>query len=185
MEDAKIIQLFFDRDEAAIARTDEKYGKYCRTIAGNILHSAEDSEECINDTYLQSWNSIPPQKPQNLRTYLGKICRNLAINLFEHLSAAKRGGGETAVCLDELAEVLAGSDVEEEIDSSLLTEAINCFLAETPKETRIIFTKRYFYMISVKDISKELGVTESKVKMTLLRTRQKLQNYLLKEGFGV
>ena len=186
MEDYEIVEMYWDRDENAIARTDQKYGKYCRKIAYSILFDREDTEECVNDTYLQTWNSIPPQRPEKLSTYVGKICRNIAINLYEKLNAAKRGGTETDACLDELAELVGkNSDAEEQLDLSVLTDTINAFLRNCEKEARIIFVQRYWYMIPVKEIAKENRISESKVKMTLLRTREKLRDYLLEEGYSI
>ena len=157
MLDAEIVELYWSRDESAIKYSDEKYGRYCRKIATSILYSDEDSEECVNDTYLNAWNSMPPSRPERLSTYLGKICRNLAINLYERLTAAKRGGTETESCLDELEEILSSEhDVEEAIDMQMLTQSINTFLAAMSTDNRKIFVKRYWYMASVKEIAKEL-----------------------------
>lgn len=186
MEDFEIVELYWDRNETAIAQTDRKYGGYCRKVAWNILFDREDCEECVNDTYLQTWNSIPPQRPERLSTYLGKLCRNISINLFEKRSAAKRGGTETDACIDEMAEVVGrSSDVEENLNLSVLTDSINKFLASCDKETRIIFVQRYWYMLSVKEIAKENRLSESKVKMSLLRTRDKLKDFLTEEGYTI
>lgn len=186
MEDFEIVELYWNRDENAITQTDRKYGKYCRRIAYSILFDHEDTEECVNDTWLQTWNTIPPQRPERLSTYLGKICRNIAINLYEKLTAEKRGGTETDACLDEMAEVVGKeSDVEEHLDLSFLTDTINAFLKTCEKQTRIIFVQRYWYMIPVKDIARENHLSESNVKMTLLRTREKLRTYLQEEGYSV
>ncbi len=186
MEDSAIVQLYWDRDESAIARSSEKYGSYLRKIAFNILFSRDDGDECVNDTYLKAWDSIPPKKPERLSTYLGKICRNLAINMYERMTASKRGGTNTDVCLDELETVLGTSgDADEHLDMSLLTEAINGFLSSLDSDVRNMFILRYWHMESIKDISKRLGTGESRVKMSLLRARGKLKDYLLKEGFGL
>lgn len=186
MEDYQIIELYWNRDENAIAETDRKYGKYCRKIAYNILFDREDTEECTNDTYLQTWNTIPPHNPERLSTYVGKICRNLAINLYEKNTAAKRGGAESDACLEELENVLgAPSEAEEQADLHFLTDTINTFLARSDKQSRILFVQRYWYMMSVKDIARENRMSESKVKMSLLRTREKLREYLQKEGYEV
>lgn len=186
MEDFEIVELYWDRDENAIAQTDRKYGKYCRKIAYSILFDREDTEECVNDTYLQTWNSLPPHRPERLSTYLGKICRNVSINLYEKLTAEKRGGHETDACLDEMAEVVGrSSDVEEQLDLSVLTDTINAFLKKCDKQARIVFVQRYWYMIPVKQIAKENHMSESNVKMTLLRTREKLKEYLEEEGYSI
>lgn len=184
MNDIEIVDLYWSRDEKAIKYTDEKYGNYCRKIALNILYSREDSEECVNDTYLKAWNSMPPHRPEKLSTFIGKICRNHAINLYEKLTAIKRGSGQIDACLDELGEIVSdNSSVEDNLNLKLLTETINAFLAVLPVETRRIFVKRYWYMLSVKDIAKELEISESKVKMTLLRTRKKMKECLMQEGY--
>ena len=183
MEDKEIVDLYWNRIEDAIPQTDEKYGRYLGKISMNILCNNEDSEECINDTYLETWNAIPPHRPERLSTYLGKICRNIAINIYEKLNAAKRGGSETPLCLDELEDVVSGRDMLEGFEAALLTKTINKFLESVKPQDRIIFVKRYFYMCPVKEIAKECGVSESKVKMTLLRTREKLKVFLEKEGF--
>lgn len=183
MEDQEIVELYWERSESAIEKTNEKYGRYLMKISMNILYNAEDSEECVNDTYLNTWNSIPTNRPLFLNTYLGKICRNIAINIYEKMTAAKRGGAETPLCLDELEEVVTGGDVSEQMELSLLTESINSFLEKSKPQDRIIFVKRYFYMSPVKEIAKECGASESKVKMTLLRMREKLKRFLETEGF--
>ena len=186
MEDRHIVKLYWNRDENAIAQTDLKYGSYCRKIAFSILSDREDTEECVNDTWLQTWNSIPPKWPEVLRTYLGKICRNIAINLYEKLHAMKRGEGQTAACLEELSEVVGtGSQAGEEAEAHQLTESISRFLSGLDARTRNMFVQRYWYMMSVKDIARENRMSESKVKMSLLRTREKLKEYLQKEGYAV
>lgn len=186
MEDFEIVELYWDRNENAITQTERKYGKYCRKIAYSILNNREDTEESVSDTWLQTWNSIPPQRPENLGTYCGKICRNIAINLYEKLSAAKRGGSETDACLDEMAELVGKeSDVEEQLDLSVLRDTVNGFLRRCEKSARIVFVQRYWYMQSIKEIAKENRMSESNVKMTLSRTRSKLKEYLEEEGYSI
>ena len=186
MEDYQIVELYWNRNESAIEYTANKYGKYCMTIACNILYNQEDSSECVNDTYLQTWNSIPTNRPEKLSTYIGKICRNLAINMYEKMTAAKRGGAQTESCLDELEEVVGSNDdMDENINLEMLTGTINVFLDTLSTEARMIFVKRYWQMASVKDIAKEYNISESKVKMTLSRNREKLKTHLLKEGYFV
>ena len=183
MEDFEIVEMYWDRDEKAISETDRKYGKYCRKISYGILFNRADSEECVNDTWLQTWNSLPPQRPEKLSAYVGKLCRNISLNLYEKLNAMKRGGGETASCLDEFAEIISGgSDVEEEVSASLLRDTINQFLRRLDAENRKIFVQRYWYMLTVKEIAKENHFSESKVKMSLLRTRDRLKEFLIEEG---
>jgi len=186
MEDFEIVEMYWDRDENAITETDRKYGKYCRKIAFSIVNDREDTEECVNDTYLQTWNSLPPQRPEKLSTYLGKICRNISINLYEKLTAEKRGGNETDACLDELSELIGGSsEVEEQLDLTVLTDLINKFLKKCEKQARTVFVQRYWYMMSVKEIAKENRMSDSNVKMTLSRTRDKLKVYLEEEGYCI
>lgn len=186
MEDFEIVEMYWDRNENAITETDRKYGKYCRKIAFSIVTNKEDMEECVNDTYLQTWNSLPPQRPERLSTYLGKICRNISINLYEKLTAEKRGGNETDACLDELSELIGGSsEVEEQLDLTVLTDLINKFLKKCEKQARTVFVQRYWYMMSVKEIAKENRMSDSNVKMTLSRTRDKLKVYLEEEGYCI
>ena len=183
MEDRQIIALYNERSEAALSETEKKYGRYCRTVAYNILNNEEDSEECVNDTWLKAWEAIPPRCPDSLAAFLGKITRNLALNLYKHKNREKRGGGQTMLVLEELTECIPGTDsTEETVEEVLLTEVLNGFLEELPTEKRKIFMRRYWYMSSVKEIAKDYGLSESKVKMTLLRLRSKLKTVLEKEG---
>lgn len=182
MDDEQLVGLFLLRSEDAIAEAERKYGRYCRAVAYNILGSREDSEECVSDALCRAWDSIPPNKPESMSAYLGRLTRNLALNRLEKLNAEKRGAGQTALALEELAEcVPSENSVEREVDGALLTEAINRFLASLSVETRRIFVLRYWQLEPVKDISAALGISESKVKMTLLRTRRKLKTALERE----
>lgn len=184
MDDHAIIRLFWDRDEAAIAETAAKYGSYCHTIAGNILGNGEDAEECVNDTYLRAWQSIPPHSPQVLRTYLGMITRNISFNRYNKLHTKKRGGGQIEAVLEELAEfVSGGSEPEQELDRKELVRAIDEFLAGLPKEKRVMFVCRYWYSDSVADIARRCSVSENNVSVTLNRLRKKLGSYLTERGF--
>lgn len=186
MDDRQIIALYWARAEQAIAETAKRYGRYCHAIAYNILRSREDSEECVNDTWLRAWDAMPPHRPERLDTFLGKITRNLALNHWEKASAAKRGGSQVSVALEELRDCLPAADsVETALDSMALAGALNLFLAALPAETRRIFVQRYWYMRPIKSIASELGAGESKVKMTLLRTRAELKQYLEKEGINL
>ncbi len=183
MEDEAIVQLFWDRDEKAIAATAEKYGPYCMSIAGNILGNSEDAEECINDAYLNTWNSIPPHRPQMLSTYLGKIVRNLSFNRYKKKRADKRGGGQVGPVLEELSEVLEGSGTpEENWDAIFLLQTINEYLGELPPDKRKVFVRRYWYADSVKDIAKRYNLTENHVAVILNRTRENLRKYLAERG---
>ncbi len=183
MEDCLIVELFWRRSESALSEAAEKYGAYCSSIARNILHSREDSEECVNDTYIKAWNSIPPQRPRHLGAYLGAITRNLALNRRRLNSAAKRGGGSVDAALDELSEcVPSGQTTEKATDDAELGRLINKFVSEMKKEARIIFLKRYWYLCGISEISKSMGVSESRVKSALSRQRAKLRKFLEEEG---
>lgn len=183
MEDNRIVDLYWARSENAIAETEEKYGKYCYHIAYNILCGKEDSEECVNDTYLRAWNSMPPHRPSVLKAFLGKITRNLALNRYKNLTAEKRNLGQVPAVLEELQDCIPGTDrTERVIDDLALSEVFDRFLGALPSEQRKIFMRRYWYLCSVKEIAVGLGVGESKVKMSLLRSRNELKKLLEKEG---
>lgn len=184
MEDKQIIELYNKREETAIEQTAEKYGKYCFSIANNILHNDEDSEECVNDTWLKAWNAIPPTVPMYLRVFLGKITRNLSFDKYRASHSESRGGGEFPVVLDELAEVVAGSyDVEKQYEQKELVKAINTYLKKLPERDCNIFIRRYFYAEETGKIAKRYGIKESNVLMILSRTRKKLHTFLKKEDF--
>lgn len=186
MEDHQIIDLYWARSESALSETAGKYGRYCHYIAYGILHNDEDSEECVNDTYLRAWNSMPPHRPEKLSAFLGKIVRNLSLNRYELYTAEKRGGGQIALALDELEECIpAGSEVDLPVRENALVDAINRFLASMPAESRKLFMRRYWYFRSIKEIALEYGLSESKVKMTLLRARNSLKQFLEKEGIDI
>lgn len=183
MDDRQILELYNERSEAALSETAAKYGRYCHTIAYNILLNNEDTEECVNDTYLKAWESIPPQYPNNLSAFLGKITRNLALDKYRYYSREKRNNGQAALALEELLEcVPAMSNTEQVIEDNYLVEVLNRFLKGIPAEKRRIFMQRYWYLRSIQEIAKELAISESKVKMTLLRLRSKLKQVLEKEG---
>lgn len=183
MEDSKIVQLYWDRNEQAISATSEKYGSYCTSIARNILGSGEDAEECVNDTYLHAWDSMPPHRPRVLSVFLGKITRNLSFNRYKHNSAQKRGGGEISVVLDELSQVVSGRDtVEQDLDYQELVQAIDAFLGTLSPQKRHIFVCRYWYTDSISQIAARHNMGEGAVSMTLSRLRQKLRRYLLERG---
>jgi RNA polymerase sigma-70 factor (ECF subfamily) len=183
MEDNKIIELYFARSEEAIKQTELKYGNYCFLIAHNILSSREDAEECVNDTYLNAWNSIPPNRPDPLKTFLGKITRNLAINRYIRIRAKKRSG-ETDLLFEEVCEFLPDNRVSL-CDEFALKQAINSFLASLPKKTRIIFVRRYWYLSPIREIARELAVSETSVKVTLHRTRLAFKAHLEQEGIDL
>ena len=182
MEDHDIIALYFERDERAIAETEGKYGGYCGSIAMNILSSPEDTEECLNDTWLRAWNSIPPNRPNVLRVFLGKITHNLALDKYKARNAEKRVGGEFAMSLDELDQCVG---TEDDRDSAMIGESISRFLRTQPKETRSVFVCRYFYCDSIAEIARRFGMSEGKVKTLLFRTRNRLKIHLEGEGITV
>lgn len=186
MQDEQIIELYWARSENAITETANKYGKYCYHIAYNILYNNEDSEECVNDTYWKAWGVMPPQRPQRLATFLGKITRNLALHRHEKDTAKKRGAGQVALALEELSECLsAGNGVEEAMEERLLVEALNRFLAEQSPEVRRIFLRRYWYLSEIREIAMDYRISESKAKVMLHRTRKRLRQFLEKEGIHV
>lgn len=184
MEDAEIVQLYWDRDQNAITETATKYGRYCARIAKNILGNDEDAEECVNDTYMNAWDSMPPHRPNTLSTFLGKITRNLSFNRYKYNNADKRGGSEISVVLDELGECVSGSnDVEQEIEYNELVKVIDSFLDTLSQEKRSIFVCRYWYTESISEIARRFNMRENTVSMTLNRIRLKLLKYLTERGY--
>ena len=186
MNDSQIVALFFDRDQRAIEETAARYGNYCYSIVHNILNNREDAEEAVSDTYLALWASIPPHKPTVLRTFLGKIARRTALKQWEKMRTQKRGGGEVALALEELSEYLSdGNTPETAIQAAELTQILNAFLRNLPKEERQVFVCRYWYLDSIADIAARFGFSQSKVKSMLARTRMKLRAALTKEGIAL
>lgn len=186
MDDNLIIDLYWARSERAISETADKYGKYCHYIAYNILYNDEDSEECVNDTYLKVWDMIPPRRPERFPAFLGKITRNLALDRYKYNSREKRGNGQAPFVLDEFAECVPAVDNTEHIPDELaLADCLDRFLAGLPGETRGVFLRRYWFFSSVKEIAADFSMSESKVKMILLRSRNKLKQLLMKEGIGL
>lgn len=184
MTDEKIIQLYFDREEAAIEATDKKYGKYCRQIAVRILNNNEDAEECLNDAWMRVWNAIPPNHPTNFRLYLGAIIRNIAFTKYRKKTSEKRGSGEIALVLDELQECLAGKeDVEDICIAEELQVEINSFIRSLPEREGNIMIRRYFFLDSVKDISKRYKIPGNTVRTILFRERNQLREHLEKKGY--
>ena len=183
MEDAAIVALYWARDEQALSETAAKIDAYCRKIAANIHHSAHDAEECENDTWLAAWICMPSIRPARLAPYLGRITRNLALDRFDKTTAQKRGCGQSFAPLDELAEcVAAPGSVEESFDAAETGRLISAFLRTLPEETRNIFLRRYWYCDATADIAARYSLTESKVRVTLHRTRGKLAAYLQERG---
>ncbi|HCF50233.1 MAG TPA: RNA polymerase subunit sigma-70 [Syntrophomonas sp.] len=186
MNDEQIIELYWQRNEKAIQATKTKYGSYCHTIAYNILGHREDANECVNDTWLQAWNAMPPQRPARLRMFLAKITRNLSFNKFKAKRAKKRGGGEIEIVLDELEECLADkSNVESAYQAKELGQSINQFVRTLSERDGNIFVRRYFFTESVADISGRFRMTPNNVMVVLSRARQKLKTHLEREGYAV
>lgn len=184
MDDNSIIQMYWDRNDQAIRATSEKYGHYCKAIAKNILNNEEDAQECVNDTYLNAWNSMPSHWPEQLATFLGKITRNISFNKYKHNHAEKRGSGEIVLVLDELSDCVSDTDnVEQIIDRQELIKAINTFARSLSTEKRNIFVRRYWYADSVSGIAKDYGMLQGSVSKILERTRKQLKTYLLERGF--
>ena len=183
MEDEKIIELYFERNESAIEETSEKYGNYLYKIAFNILSDNEDSEESVNDTYISAWNEIPPVRPNILSAFLGKITRYISLNKYRAKRTQKRGGGEIDIAFEEIEEcVPKESNLYDEIETKELAKIISAYLKNLPKTERQIFVCRYYYMDSLSDISKQFGFSQSKVASMLYRTRKKILSHLEKEG---
>jgi RNA polymerase sigma-70 factor (ECF subfamily) len=188
MEDKQIVELYWERDERAIAESDAKYGRYCVQIAMNILENAQDAEECVNDTYLRAWNAIPPSRPVKLGAFLGKITHNLSLDRYKAKKTAKRGNSLFLVSLDELSECVPDgstgfeSGFDDETEARRIGECINKFLRKQSGEVRDIFICRYFYSDSIGEICRRFGHSESKVKSLLHRTRSKLKKFLESEG---
>ena len=186
MKDAEIVALYWERNEVAIQQTQQKYGAYLSKVAYNILSDFEDSKECVNDTYLKAWNSMPPQRPAVLSTYLGKITRQLAIDVFRKKHSAKRYASQYALSLEELGDSFSGGTTPEQaLDVGKLDEAISRFLRTLPADARNTFIGRYYFFDSLKDVARYCGMSEARAKSLLYRTRQSLKAYLVKEGFDL
>lgn len=186
MEDKRIIEMYWQRDEQALTLTRRKYGAYCHAIALQILHNREDAAECENDTYLRAWNAMPPDRPHGLRAYLGAITRRLSLDRWRERKSAKRGGGEVALSLEELGECVSHPDtVPAAVEAGEVSAILSDFLRSLPSAECDLFLRRYWYFDSVAQIARRYGYSESKVKMTLSRTRDKLRAHLEKEGICV
>ncbi len=183
MEDTRIIELYWQRNQLAIEATAQKYGFLCQSIAYNILGNAQDAEECVADSFFTLWARIPPERPQYLKAYLATITRRLSLTRLRDQGAQKRGGGEIPLALEELGDISASADsVEGQLEASELSRAIHHFLEKQEAEVRITFMARYWLMLPISEIAGKMQRKESWVKVTLYRTRQKLQKYLMKEG---
>ncbi len=177
MEDEQIIEMFFSRDEQGIYELDKKYGKMFRKLSGNFLQSAEDTEECINDSYLGAWNRIPPEKPSPLPTYICKIVRNASLKKY-YSNTAKKRGGNYSIALEEIEPYIADSNsVEKQIETVELSKAIEEFLDTLTEQNRVIFMRRYWFGDSCNDIGRYVGITEKNVTVRLTRIREKMKKY--------
>ena len=186
MEDSRIVELFWQRDETALAAAEDKYDRYCHAIANNILHNDEDARECVNDVFLAAWNAIPPHRPEKLSTFLAKITRRIALNKWRDALADRRGGGNIDASLSELEECIpSDTDIDDALDTQAFSEIINAFLGTLSADERRVFVRRYWFFDSITSIAKRYGFGTSKVNMTLKRTRDKLAVRLKKEGVWV
>lgn len=185
MEDCQIIDLYWSRDETAIAETDTKYGGFCRRISTNILHDPWDSEECVSDAYTRCWDTMPPQRPMSLRAYLGAILRNLSISRYRAEHAQKRFGG-AEVLLSELNDCIPSPEnIQRTVEAGELAEIIGDWLQSQKKEDRVLFVRRYWNGDSVKALAGELGLRPNALTKRLLRLRENLRRELEKEGICV
>ncbi len=182
MQDQEIIELYWHRDEKAVAESGQKYGAYCFVIANHILSNKEDADECVNDTWLAAWNSIPPQRPNRFSAFLGRITRNVSLNKFKSKYAGKRGGGELPAALDELGECIPGEDsADGAVNDAELQKCISRFLGGLPERERNIFLRRYWYVEPLAAIAERYGMKQNSVKGSLFRSREKLRKCLEKE----
>ena len=185
MEDKQIISLFFARDEKAIEELSKKYGRLVHQLANNILHNASDTEECVNDTYLGVWNSIPPNRPESLISYVCRIAKNLSIKRYHYNNAEKRNSNYD-VALEELEGVLVSTkDVESEVEASQLTADLEHFLDSLKQQDRVVFLQRYYFSASYEDIAKQTGLSEKNVSVKLTRIRKNLRKYLTERDYLV
>ena len=181
MDDKRIVELFFERNEQALTETRQKYSRYLHRVAQNILQNPQDAEECVNDTYLRAWNAIPPHRPTRLSVFLGKITRRLALDRYAALTADKRGGGNQAAILEEWRDALPDTDGDP-TDDVAVRDALSRFLRQLPADKRRTSIRRYWYGDTIAAIATDSHATESAVKMTLSRTRDELKTFLEKEG---
>lgn len=182
MEDSKIIQLFWERDESAISAVSEKYGRYCATIAQNIIGNEQSVEECVNDTLLELWEVIPPNRPKHLLAFISKVVRNNALDAVKGIKAQKRGGGEFYMILDELYDIASDYSVENIAEQHEVLDSVNRFLGQLPVRKQKVFVLRYWHCCSISDISQIVGMSEANVYNVLKRVRKKLLEYLKKRG---
>ena len=183
MEDREIIALYWARSEDAIRQTAQKYTPYCSSIIRRVLGDGRDAEECLSDTWLGAWNAMPPRRPARLPAFLGRIARNTALDRYDYNSAQRRSGFETA--LEELAECVSGTPMEERLDARQLGEAVSRYLDGVSPAVRLVFLRRYWYCDTIMELAAATGFTQSKIKSMLRRTRQGLRTYLVKEGYDL
>lgn len=182
MDDASIIELYWQRAERAIAETDAVYGRFCYRIAHNILFDPQDAEESVNDTWLAAWNAMPPHRPSCLKMFLAKLTRRISVSRLRHSTAAKRGGGEVELALDELAEcVSAPGGVEQALEARELEQAISRFVRSLPETERTLFIGRYWLVYPVNELARRLGLKPGTARSALSRTRKSLREFLSKE----
>lgn len=182
MDDSQLIELYFARSELAVSETEKKYGAYCGTVASHILDSAEDAEECVNDTWLAAWNAIPPARPSSLGAFLAKLTRNISLDRLDRNMAQKRGGSITFAPLDELRECVGtNADAGEALDLALLGETVRRFVRSLPERSGNVFVRRYFFSDSVSEIAERYGLSENNVTVILSRCRRKLKKLLSEE----
>ena len=186
MEDTKIVELYWSRDEAAIRQTDLKYGSMLHGIARSILHNCEDSEECVNDTYGKAWDTIPPETPGFLAAYLGRITRNISINRWHAGHAKKRCSGGADVMLSKLAECIpSAATVEQCIETKALSEVLNRWLYKLPQDDRVLFLQRYWFGSSLAALAEQRGTSPNRLAGRLYRLRQKLKGKLEEEEVSI
>ena len=184
LEDEKIIKLYWDRNQTAITTSEEKYGAYCHQVAWNILRQTEDADECVNDTWLKSWEAMPPERPKVLKYFFSAITRNLSLDYYKKSHRMKRGGGQGEVALEELSECISnGQTPEDEVMAEQLGVAINQFLKAQKERERNVFIRRYYFMETANEIGEKYGLSERNVLMILSRIRKSLKTYLVAEGF--
>ncbi|MBQ3482308.1 MAG: sigma-70 family RNA polymerase sigma factor [Oscillospiraceae bacterium] len=185
MEDAAIVDLYWQRSDRALSETDKKYGRYCQSIAYHICGAREDAEECVNDTYLRAWNRMPTERPAALGAFLGRITRNLALDRIKARNTVKRGGGQAPLALSELEDCIpGGTSPERALEEKELEAVIGRFVAALPKTEKMVFVLRYFYLAPVDEIAEKLHFSSGKVKSMLFRSRKKLRSALEKEGLA-
>lgn len=185
MEDAAIVDLYWQRSERAISETDRKYGHYCHSIAYHICGAKEDAEECVNDTWLHAWNRMPAERPSALGAFLGRITRNLALDRIKARNTVKRGGGQVPLALSELEDCIPGGiSPEQALEEKELEAVIGRFVAALPKTEKTVFVLRYFYLTPIDEIAEKMNFSSGKVKSMLFRSRKKLRAVLEKEGLS-